>query len=108
MRNILAALAVLSIAGCAANPKSITADTVSSAGYAGQSCAVLSAQERSTQIKLDALSKAQSSARTGDIIGVILIGVPSSKLTGNDKGKEIARVKGELNTIRQVRSAKGC
>lgn len=44
---------------------------------------------------LAALEKQQSSAATGDALGVFLIGVPTTSLTGGDKAGEIAVEKGK-------------
>lgn len=50
-------------------------------------------QERQT---LAALSTAQRNAQAGDAVGVFLIGVPMSSLTGGDKAGEIGASKGKV------------
>lgn len=89
---------VLALAACAQSPDSIAPvsmagafDTVS-CDYARQ--ALLA--ERQT---LASLSSAQSSAVAGDAVGVLLIGVPVSSLTGGDKAGLIAASKGKVMAL---------
>jgi hypothetical protein len=48
------------------------------------------------QQTLASLSAAQQSAVTGDAVGVFLIGVPMSSLSGGDKEGAIAASKGKI------------
>ena len=52
-----------------------------------------------TRPEIDALSSQQRSAVAGDAVGVFLIGVPMSSLTGGDKAGEIATAKGKMNAL---------
>jgi hypothetical protein len=84
----------LSLTACAKSPSSIA--PVSMAGmYDNLSCKkarTMLEQERQT---LSALESQQKSARTGDAIGVFLILVPVSSLTGADREGAIATSKGK-------------
>ena len=51
------------------------------------------ADERNT---LSTLSVQQNNAVAGDAVGVFLIGVPVSSLSGGDKAGEIAATKGKI------------
>jgi hypothetical protein len=85
MNRILCSLvALVALAGCTTSP-----DMIAPAAYATDCSA-----DRTVDIdKLNRLSFAQRKAREADIIGVVLIGLPVARLTGNDKSKEIARLK---------------
>jgi hypothetical protein len=53
-------------------------------------------------------STQQENARTNDTVGVILIGLPVSSLSGDNIAPEIARLKGETEAVRKVSIGKGC
>lgn len=89
----LTALALL--AACAQGPASIAPTPMGNA-FATVDCGQASAMLVAEQSNLDALSASQRGAVTGDAIGVFLIGVPVSSLTGNDKSGEIASSKGKV------------
>lgn len=108
MRKTLAAIAILSLAGCAANPKDIHPTTVSALTFAAKSCSQLARENNAAHDRLEALSKQQTSARNSDTIGVILVGVPFSKIAGKDKSREIATVKGQIIAQQQAFKAKRC
>lgn len=91
------ALALLT-AGCANRPDSIHADFVSYERFTSLSCPQLAVRLADTQAKLNESSIAQNNAATTDAVGVFLVGVPVSKLTG-DHEAEVAREKGEIEAI---------
>ena len=91
---ILTALC-LSVTACAKRPDAIAPVGLGDA-YAGTSCSQARADLVSEKANLDALSAAQNQAATGDAIGVFLILVPVSTLTGADKEGEIAASKGKI------------
>lgn len=85
----------LAIAACAQAPSAIPPVSMGGA-YDDISCAQarqLLAQEQQT---LASLSASQQSAVAGDAVGVFLIGVPMSSLTGGDKAGEIGLSKGKI------------
>lgn len=91
---IVTSLAALT-AACAKSPDAIA--PVSMAGaYDDMTCQRASTTLQMEQQKLASLSAAQSSAVAGDAIGVFLIGVPVSSLSGGDKAGDIAATKGKI------------
>lgn len=50
----------------------------------------------------------QTKARSNDVVGVILIGLPVSSLSGDNIAPEIARLKGEQEAVRKAMISKGC
>ncbi len=110
MRSCIApALAVLStclLSACAKGPDAIAPVSMGNA-FASVPCrdaATMLASERS---QLAALSAAQRSAVTGDALGVFLIGVPMSSLSGADRSGDIAATKGKVIAL-ENRVATGC
>ena len=93
-RNLALAL-ILTMAACAKSPDSIV--PVSMAGaFDGLSCGAATQMLASEQTTLAALEQRQRNAVTADAIGVFLILVPVSSLTGNDVTGEIAASKGKV------------
>ena len=85
----------LGLAACAKAPSSIA--PVSMAGaYDKVSCKKASTMLEQERATLAALESQQKSARTGDAIGVFLILVPVSSLTGADREGAIATSKGKV------------
>jgi len=96
------------LAGCAANPEDIAAADIGTGMYQGQSCAQLAEQRLARTQRLEVLTAEQSSARTGDTVGVILLGLPLSSMSGNDRETDIAVTRGHLNEIDRERLARNC
>jgi hypothetical protein len=95
MRLPLALAAGLALAACAQAPDAIA--PVSMAGaFDGMSCPAARSALIAERQTLASLSAAQSSAVAGDAVGVLLIGVPVSSLTGGDKAGLIAASKGKI------------
>lgn len=92
---ILLAVAAVTVAACAKNPDSIAPVSM---GNAFQSTSCVQAQRMLNQERetLAAVEQKQRNAATGDAVGVFLIGVPMSSLTGNDREGEIATTKGKV------------
>jgi hypothetical protein len=93
--TILPILAFAGLVACAQSPGSIAPVSMGNA-YAGLSCTdarTMLDQERQT---LAALESAQQGAVVGDAIGVFLLALPVSSLTGGDREGEIATSKGKV------------
>lgn len=88
-------IAALLLSACAAQPDAIAPVALGDA-YAGVSCTAARAQLTQSRAELAALSDAQRQAATGDALGVFLLGVPVSSLSGGDKAGQIATVKGQI------------
>lgn len=98
MRFTLCAIAVLTLTACANRPESIRASHVSHEKFTHLDCEALATRMTDTRGELDKLSKMQDDKATGDAIGVFLLGIPFSKLSGDHEG-DIARLKGEVEAI---------
>jgi hypothetical protein len=94
MKPALTLTAALALAACAQSPDAIAPVSMDGA-FDGVSCATARAMLVTTQQQLAVLSAQQQNAVTGDAIGVFLIGVPVSSLSGGDKAGLIAAQKGK-------------
>ena len=92
---LLCGAVLIAVSACAKNPDAIAPVTMSSNAYDRLSCQEAIAQRTRVDSELTTLSAQQRGAVTGDAIGVFLIGVPMSSLTGGDKEGLIAARKGE-------------
>ena len=102
MKTSLTLIALSSIAllsACAERPDSIAATPMPESMYSNLSCSKARAERTQVQSTLNAMEAAQNIAATGDAIGVFLIGVPWSSLSGKDKAGQIGTEKGKLLAI---------
>ena len=99
---------LLTMSACAKSPESIAPAYVSPLLYQNWSCKQLAAEQERLNAALATASDQQRRARTNDIVGVVLIGVPVSSLSGDNIAGEIARLKGEKETVHKVMIAKNC
>lgn len=104
----LVALIATAVAGCAKNPDAIAPIAMPANAYSGLSCEQLAAEHRRSSEALEAVSKQQTQAATGDAVGVFLIGVPVSSLSGGDKEGLVAQHKGELVAIEGAMRSQHC
>jgi hypothetical protein len=100
MIRTFATLALLGLTACAPRPDAIAPVAFGDA-YAGMSCTMARSTLQQRQAELATLSAAQSDAATGDALGVFLIGVPVSSLTGGDRAGQIATVKGQVLALEE-------
>lgn len=108
IRPLIAMVACALIVGCAKNPDAIVPMTMPANAYSGLTCDQLSGELAKSNAALVAVSAEQRQAATGDAVGVFLIGVPMSSLTGGDKEGKVAQHKGEVIAIEAVRREKAC
>jgi len=92
---VLVTVAALGLAACAKSPESIAPVSMGNA-FQSTSCSQAHAMLQTERQQLAALSSQQRSAVTGDAIGVFLIGVPTSSLTGGDVAGELGATKGKV------------
>lgn len=83
--------ATVLVAGCAQRPDAIQPITMSSAAYDRLTCQEASAELGKVSASLSAHSDQQNNAATGDALGVFLVGVPVSSLTGGGQGRRDCR-----------------
>lgn len=100
--------AVLLTSACAKQPENIAAIQMETSPYEAKSCRALATEKAKITAELNSLSAAQKNAATSDAVGVILLGLPWSSMSGNDKEALIAVAKGRLDAITTTQAAKGC
>ncbi len=96
------------LVACAQTPESIQPSYVSPNEYAGWSCSSMRAEASRINDALATASKQQSNARSGDVAGVILLGLPVSSLSGANVAPEVARLKGHKETLERTMNKRGC
>ena len=92
----LIAAASLTLAACAQSPDSIAPVSMPGGMYDSYSCHAAHAEHTRVAASLAALESQQRAAVAGDAVGVFLIGVPMSSITGGNKAGLIAAEKGKV------------
>jgi len=108
MRTIAVVAAVAAVSACAAKPESIAASYVSEVSYQHWTCQQLGEETHRLSAAYAVAAKQQEQARSNDVAGVILIGLPVSSLSGGNIAPEIARLKGEQEAVRKAMITKTC
>lgn len=107
-RAMFVMFAAVLAAGCAKSPESISPAYVSEMHYRAWTCEQL-AQERShLAAALTTASAQQEQARSNDIAGIILLGLPVASLSGDNIAPEVARLKGERDAVERATRLSGC
>ncbi|MBN2739419.1 MAG: hypothetical protein JXR35_00815 [Rhodobacteraceae bacterium] len=101
-------VAAIAISACAKQPDEIAAIPMESSMYAGQSCSYLGQTKVKLSQDLASLSAEQKSAASGDALGVFLLGLPLSSMSGGDKEAAISVTKGKIDAIDQEMARKHC
>lgn len=104
---LMAGVAAAGLAGCANRPESIHASFVPFERYIDLECAELDTRMIDARAELTRVSKLQDDKANGDAVGVFLLGVPFSKLSG-DHEADVARLKGEVAAIDTAQIRKKC
>ena len=107
-RKIRLFVLLVFLSGCAKSPESISPAYISEVGYLNWSCQQLAEEDGKLRNALAVASTQQENARTNDTVGVLLIGLPVSSLSGDNIAPEIARLKGEAEAIRKASVRKSC
>ena len=108
LQLLILAATTFVIASCAKSPESIAPSYVSPMSLNGWSCSQLEAEQGRLVRALSTASDAQRQARTNDTVGVILLGLPVSSLSGSNQASNIGRLKGELEAVQKAMIRKGC
>ncbi len=108
IRTAAIAAVAISLSACAKHPDSIAATYVSQASFRGLSCGALAQESLRLNSVLSRASTQQENARTNDAIGILLIGIPVSTLSGDNIAPEIARLKGEQEALNRRMLEAGC
>jgi hypothetical protein len=104
----LAIIAALTVAGCAKSPESIAPAYVSEVSYQNWTCNQLVEETSRVSAALAQASGQQENARTTDTVGVLLIGLPVSSLSGDNIAPQIAQLKGQTEAIHRATVTKNC
>lgn len=99
-KNIFLIIPLVATVACTPRPESIAPVSMTGA-FNAVSCRDASSQLATERQKLVGLEKQQNSAATADAVGVFLVLVPISKLTGGDKAGEIGASKGKVLALEQ-------
>lgn len=108
LRKFVVLIAFGMLAACAKAPDAIQASYTSDYTYQPLSCQQLAGEQARVQDALNRASAQQSQARTNDVVGVLLIGLPVSSLSGDNVAPEVAKLKGDLEALHRVQLAKNC
>jgi hypothetical protein len=108
MRKIWLVVAAIALAGCAKSPESIAPAYVSDLAYRSVSCSDLSIEYQRVSAALAQASTQQQQARGNDTVGIILLGLPVSSLSGDNIAPQIAQLKGEQDAIHRVSLQRHC
>lgn len=113
--NVLILFVLLSsvmIAGCSKNPESVSGSYLSPLAYQNYSCEQVTLEMQRIAHKVAEVSGVQRSEATNDAVatgvGVVVFWPALFFLMGSDKEQELARLKGESETLEQVAIQKNC
>lgn len=106
--SLVTLLCISSLAGCATKPENITPQYVSSVQYQDLSCKQLGAELARTEEALTVASGEQNKARSNDTLGVLLLGIPVSSLSGSNKAAYIAQLKGQIEAMSKTAIRNDC
>jgi PDZ domain len=106
--RILLLLACLSLAACAQSPGAIQPAYVSSIPYESWTCRQLGDEQHHVAAALAQASTQQEQARTNDVVGVLLIGLPVSSISGENIAPQIAHLKGAQEAVRLAMTHNAC
>lgn len=98
----------LALSGCAKAPEKIVPAPMPPGAYQDLTCDQLNEEYRKAAYALGEAEKLQRQAVAGDTVGVVLIGIPVSSLSGGDIEGRVSIHKGEVIAIGSVQRAKGC
>ena len=96
------------LSGCAKSPDSIAPAYVSAVTYTTWSCKDLANESLRLSAALGTVSTQQENARTNDTVGVLLIGLPVSSLSGDNIAPQIADLKGRVEAVHEASVEKHC
>jgi hypothetical protein len=105
-RSIL--IATLLLSACAQKPEAIQPSYVSPVTYDAWTCPQLAQESARIESALSQASTQQNTARSHDVAGVLLLGVPAGSMSGESIAPEIARLKGTKGAIQQSMTLKNC
>lgn len=96
------------LTACAATPDSIAPAYVSELGYRDLNCDQLILERQRVAAAYTRVEAQQNQARTNDVVGVLLIGLPVSSLSGQNVAAQVADLKGQRDALDRVMIARSC
>jgi hypothetical protein len=109
MRKIVSAAALAAtLAACAATPESIAPSYVSEMTYQNWDCDQISAEMLRLNAAYATAADQQHKARGNDTVGVILLGLPVSSLSGQNVAAQVANIKGQQEALHRTAISKRC
>lgn len=105
---ILLSVMTWCLTACATPPENIAPSYISDMSYSAWDCDQLAKEQPRLVSALSSACEAQRRCRTGDIVGVVFIGLPMSSLSGSNMTSEVARLKGELQALQRAAILKRC
>jgi hypothetical protein len=103
MRKFVALLGVGAVAAaCAPTPESIQPAYVSEVPFQSWTCQQLGEEQLRLSSALASASGQQNTARSNDVAGVILLGLPIGSMSGQSIAPQIARYKGEQEAVHRA------
>lgn len=99
---------MLAVTACAAAPESIQATYVPETPFQAMSCDQLAAEQARLAMSLEQSSTQQRNARTNDTVGVLLVGLPLSSMSGSNVATTIAQQRGMQQAMQRVAMQKNC
>lgn len=108
MRKLFWIIPILGLTACAPTPESIQPSYVSEVPYQSWTCTQLSEETGRLNAALATASTQQNSARSNDVAGVILLGLPVGSMSGQSIAPQIARYKGEQEAVHRAMIRNSC
>ena len=105
--TLITVAVTVTLLGCANRPESIRASYVPIEKFENLDCNQFTTALANAQGGLSDSSRRQNDKANADAVGVFLLGVPFSKLSGDHEG-EIAQQKGEIEAIQGALAERGC
>lgn len=104
---IIVTTVLITIAGCANRPESISASYISHEKYSNFDCLQLATRLGDTREMLHRFENMQNAKANGDAAWVLFFAIPMSKLTGDYEG-DVAKWKGEMEAIETAQVKAEC
>ena len=100
------------VAGCSKRPQSVSGSYISPLAYQHYSCDQITLEMQRVANKVAEVTGVQRSKATSDAVatgvGVVIFWPALFFLMGSDKEQELARLKGESETLEQIAIQKNC
>jgi hypothetical protein len=107
-RASIVLICAATLAACAQSPDAIQPAYVSSVPYEGWTCKQLGDEQLHLADALARASVQQQQAHTNDTVGVLLIGLPVSSMSGENIAPQIANLKGSQEAVRLAMVHNSC